>query len=188
VDKYFIFYFHYMSEEKSLAIFEDFEIRRQYNEEKEMWYFSVIDIVSALTDQKDFKKAKSYWTTLKNRLKEEGNQSVTNCDQLKLRSADGKMYLTDVAHVETIFRLIQSVPSKKAEPIKLWLARVGYERIQEIENPELATKRTRELYKLKGYSEGWIEKRMRGIAVRDELTGEWQKRGVKEGVDEEVPF
>ncbi|MCX6808117.1 MAG: hypothetical protein NTW50_00420 [Candidatus Berkelbacteria bacterium] len=119
-------------DQNSLAIFENFKIRRLYDEKKEAWYFSVIDIVAALTEQLDFKKAQSYWTTLKNRLKKEGSQLVTNCDKLKMMSADGKFYKTDVADVETILRLVQLVPSKKAEPIKLWLAKVGYERMQEI--------------------------------------------------------
>lgn len=112
-------------------------------------------------------------------MNKEGSESVTNCNRLKLEAADGKKYLTDVASPETLLRLIQSVPSPKAEPIKLWLARVGYERLEEIETPELAAKRMRELYKAKGYSDAWIEKRVRGIAIRDELTSEWQKRGVK---------
>ncbi|MDR2772246.1 MAG: hypothetical protein LBB93_02125, partial [Elusimicrobiota bacterium] len=123
-------------QDKALAVFEDFKIRRQYDEQKEKWYFSVIDIIAALTQQPNFKKAQSYWTTLKQRLKAEGNQSVTNCDKLKLKSSDGKFYATDVADPEQLLRLIQSVPSPKAEPIKLWLAKVGYERIQETTNPE----------------------------------------------------
>jgi endonuclease III-like uncharacterized protein len=135
-----------------------------------------------LTQQANYKKAKSYWSTLKERLKKEGSQLVTICDQLKMQAADGKFYKTDAADVETIFRLTQSVPSPKAESIKLWLAKVGYERVQEIENPELATQRTRALYKAKGYSDDWIKKRLRGIAIRDELTDQWQKRGVKERV------
>ena len=125
-----------MFTKSSLAIFENFKIRRHYDEKKESWYFSVIDIVAALTEQTDFKKAQSYWTTLKNRLKKEGSQLVTKCDKLKMLSADGKFYITDVADVETILRLIQSVPSKKAEPIKLWLSKVGFERMQEMTDPE----------------------------------------------------
>ena len=165
---------------KSLAIFETFKIRRHYDEEKEKWYFLVIDIIAALIGQPDFKKAKSYWTTLKGRLKKEGSELVTKCDQLKMLSADGKRYATDVADVKTILRLVQSVPSKKAEPIKLWLAKVGHERIQEIENPELAQRRMKEIFRAKGYSDDWIEKRVRGIAIRDELTDEWDRRGVKD--------
>src|SRR3990167_4552320 len=124
--------------QNSLAIFENFKIRRICDEKTETWYFSVIDIVAVLTEQHDFKKAQSYWTTLKNRLKNEGNESVTKCDKLKMQSTDGKFYKTDVADVQTILRLVQSVPSPKAEPIKLWLARVGYERMQEMTDPEKA--------------------------------------------------
>jgi hypothetical protein len=162
-----------------LAIFENFKIRRIYDEKKELWYFSVIDIIAALTDQKDFKKAKSYWTTLKNRLKTEGSQLVTNCDQLKLKSSDGKFYLTDVANVETIFRLIQSVPSPKAEPIKLWLAKVGYERIQEMADPEKALNRSRDYWQKMGRSEKWIQQRMLGQEIRNKLTDYWSNNEVK---------
>ena len=142
-----------MMNNQTLAIFENFRIRRHFNEKSETWFFSVIDIVAALTDQKDFKKAQSYWTTLKGRLKKEGNESVTKCDKLKLEAADGKKYLTDVADVETILRIIQSVPSKKAEPIKLWLAKVGNERLQEIANPEKTINRARSNWKQQGHSE-----------------------------------
>ncbi len=162
---------------KKITIFEDKEIRRVWHEEK--WFFSVIDTVSALTDQPDYKKAKSYWTTLKNRLKNEGSQLVTKCDQLKLVAVDGKSYIADVLDVEGIFRLIQSIPSSKAEPFKLWLARIGKERLEEIANPELAVTRAKELYEKKGYDKSWIDKRMRGIAVRNTLTDEWKNRGAK---------
>jgi len=142
-----------------------------------------VDVVGVLTESVDPRK---YWSVLKTRLKKEGNELTTICSQLKMQSSDGKMYLTDVANTEGIFRIIQSVPSPKAEPLKRWLAKVGYERVQEIEDPELATKRTRTLYKLKGYSEDWIEKRMRGIAIREELTDEWKNRGAKEQKDYEI--
>ena len=132
-----------MKNKKQIAILEGKKIRRLWDEKKEKWYFSVIDIIAVLTDQTDYKKAKSYWTTLKNRLKNEGSELVTKCDQLKMLAQDGKMRETDIADVETIFRLIQSIPSKKAEPIKLWLARVGYERIEEINDPEKALNRSR---------------------------------------------
>jgi len=170
-----------MKNNNSLAIFENFKIRRVYDEEKEVWYFSVIDVVAALTEQKDFKKAQSYWTTLKNRLKNEGNQSVTKCDKLKLLSSDGKYYKTDVANVETILRLVQSVPSKKAEPIKLWLARVGYERMQEMSDPEKALNRSREYWQKQGRSEKWIQQRMTGQETRNKLTDYWSENGVKKG-------
>ena len=148
------------------------------------WWFSVIDVIEALTDSAQPSK---YWTAMKARVQDEGEfQLSTICRQLKLLAEDGKMRATDCADTEGIFRLIQSIPSPKAEPFKRWLAKVGYERVQEIANPELATKRTRMLYKLKGYSDGWIEKRMRVIAIREELTDEWQKRGAQEKRDYEI--
>lgn len=165
----------------SLAIFETYNIRRIYDEHREIWYFSVIDIVAVLTEQPDFKKAKTYWTTLKNRLKLEGSELVTRCDQLKMQSADGKFYQTDVADVETILRLVQSVPSKKAEPIKLWLARVGYERMQEITDPEKALNRSREYWQKQGRSAKWIQQRMMGQETRNKLTDYWSESGVKKG-------
>lgn len=173
--------YHFCMNNNSLAIFENFKIRRHFNEKTETWYFSVIDIIAALTDQPDFKKAKSYWTTLKNRLKNEGSQLVTKCDQLKMKSADGKFYLTDVANVETILRLIQSVPSKKAEPIKLWLAKVGYERMQEITDPEIALNRSREYWQKQGRSQQWIQQRMMGQETRNKLTDYWSNNEVKKG-------
>jgi DNA-damage-inducible protein D len=150
---------------------------------KNEWWFAIVDVCEVLTDSID---AGAYWRKLKQRLTEEGSEVVTFCHGLKLPASDGKMRETDCADTEGIFRIVQSVPSPKAEPFKRWLARVGYERVQEIENPELATKRTRILYKLKGYSDNWIEKRMRGIAIREELTDEWQKRGTKEQKDYEI--
>ena len=170
-----------MFTKSSLAIFENFKIRRHYDEKKESWYFSVIDIVAALTEQTDFKKAQSYWTTLKNRLKKEGSQLVTKCDKLKRLSADGKFYITDVADVETILRLIQSVPSKKAEPIKLWLSKVGFERMQEMTDPEKALNRSREYWQKQGRSEKWIQQRMTGQETRNKLTDYWGEHSVKEG-------
>lgn len=170
-----------MKNNNSLAIFENFKIRRVYDEEKETWYFSVIDIIAALTEQRDFKKAQSYWATLKNRLKMEGYEPITNCDRLKLVAEDGKMRETDVANVETILRLIQSVPSKKAEPIKQWLARVGYERMQEMSDPERALNRSREYWQKQGRSEKWIQQRMTGQETRNKLTDYWSENGVKKG-------
>ncbi|MBU1298304.1 MAG: Bro-N domain-containing protein [Bacteroidetes bacterium] len=168
-------------ETTKIAIFKGNKIRRTlFNNE---WWFSVVDVCEALTDSVD---AGAYWRKLKQRLKEEGSEVVTFCHGLKLEASDGKKYETDCSNTEGIFRIIQSIPSPKAEPFKRWLAKVGYERVQEIENPELATKRTRTLYKLKGYPDDWIEKRMRGIAIREELTDEWQKRGAGEKKDYEI--
>jgi len=164
-----------------IAIFRKKEIRKTIHNKE--WWFSVVDVCEVLTDSID---AGAYWRKLKQRLKEEGSEVVTFCHGLKLEAPDGKRYETDCANTEGIFRIIQSVPSPKAEPFKRWLARVGYERIQEIEDPELATKRTRALYKAKGYSDDWIEKRMRGIAIREELTDEWQKRGAEKQKDYEI--
>ena len=165
----------------SLAIFENFKIRRHYDEKTETWYFSVIDIVAALTEQVDFQLARNYWKVLKNRLMKEGSEVVTNCNRLKLLAEDGKMRETDVANVETILRLIQSVPSKKAEPIKLWLAKVGYERMAEMADPERALNRSREYWQKQGRSEKWIQQRMTGQETRNKLTDYWAESGVKKG-------
>ncbi|HLG19659.1 MAG TPA: Bro-N domain-containing protein [Bdellovibrionota bacterium] len=166
-----------MADENKLVVFKGKNIRRSLHANE--WFFSVIDIVGALTDSDNPRR---YWSDLKRKLlEEEGfSQLYEKIVQLKLESSDGKKYETDTANAETLFRIVQSIPSPKAEPFKRWLARVGYERVQEIEDPELATKRTRALYKAKDYPDDWIEKRMRGIAIREELTDEWQKRGVKE--------
>ena len=161
----------------AITLFEEKQVRRAWNKTEEKWYFAIVDVISILTGSVD---PGAYWRKLKERLKKDGNETVTNCHALKMTAADGKQRLTDVADTEQLLRLIQSIPSPKAEPFKLWLAKVGYERLEEIENPELAAKRMREIYEQKGYSEDWIEKRLRGIAVRDELTDEWKKRGVKE--------
>ena len=163
---------------QKLAVFKGKQIRRTIHNDE--WWFSVVDVCGALTGSPD---SGAYWRKLKQRLKKEGSEVVTNCHGLKLTAPDGKLRETDCANTEGIFRIIQSIPSPKAEPFKRWLARVGYERIKEIEDPELATKRTRALYKAKGYSDAWIEKRMRGIAIREELTDEWQKRGIEEQKD-----
>jgi hypothetical protein len=164
----------------NLKLFESKQVRTEWDQKAQKWYFAIIDVIAVLTASAD---PGAYWRKLKERLKKEGNETVTNCHGLKMTAADGKQRLTDVADTEQLLRLIQSIPSPKAEPFKLWLARVGYERLEEIENPELAAKRMRELYKAKGYSDEWIEKRVRGIAIRDELTSEWQKRGVKEQLE-----
>jgi hypothetical protein len=167
--------------ETNIAVFRGKEIRKTIH--KNEWCFSVVDVIGVLTDSPD---AGAYWRKLKQRLKEEGSEVVTFCHGLKLTAPDGKLRETDCANTEGIFRIIQSIPSPKAEPFKRWLAKVGYERVREIENPELATKRTRALYKAKGYSDDWIEKRMRGIAIREELTDEWRKREVKEKREYEI--
>ena len=169
-------------DETKIVIFKNKEIRKTFY--KNEWWFSVIDVIEALTDSVN---PRDYWFKMKIRVKEEdGFQLSTICRQLKLVATDGKKRATDCANTEGIFRLIQSIPSPKAEPFKRWLAKVGYERVQEIENPELASKRTRMLYKLKGYSDDWIEKRMRGIAIREELTDEWKNRGANENRDYEI--
>lgn len=167
--------------EPNLAIFEKYRIRRHYDEDKEVWYFSVVDIIQALTNQPDFQKARNYWKVLKNRLSKEGSESVTKCNRLKMMAADGKNYLTDVADPETILRLIQSVPSPKAEPIKLWLAKVGYERIKEVADPEISLNRAREYWKKYGRSEKWIQQRMLGQETRNKLTDYWRNHDIKEG-------
>ena len=166
----------------SHAIFEQFNIRRVYDEQRDAWYFSVIDVVAALIEQPNHRSAGNYWNKLAERLKKEGaSQSVTICHRLKLLAADGKQYLTDVATAETLFRIIQSVPSPKAEPIKLWLAKVGQERIQEITNPEESLNRARENWRKHGRSEKWIQQRMMGQETRNKLTSYWSEHGVKEG-------
>lgn len=168
--------------DSKIVLFKGKQIRKRIHENE--WWFSVVDVVEALTDSVN---ANDYWFRMKVRVKSEDKFELsTICRRLKLESSDGKKYETDCANTEGIFRIIQSIPSPKAEPFKRWLAKVGYERIQEIENPELATKRTRMLYKLKGYPDAWIEKRMRGIVIREELTDEWKQRGAQEGRDYEI--
>jgi len=162
-----------------LTIFEDYNIRRQYDEKKEVWYFSVIDIVQVLIQQKDYQTARNYWKVLKNRLVNEGSEVVTKCNQLKLVAEDGKMRFTDVADTETLLRLIQSVPSPKAEPVKLWLAKVGYERIQELADPEKSLNRARENWKKHGRSGKWIQQRMMGQETRNKLTDYWSEHEIK---------
>ncbi|HBR15528.1 MAG TPA: phage antirepressor protein [Candidatus Omnitrophica bacterium] len=167
-----------------VAVFRSQKIRKTIHNNE--WWFSVVDVVQALTDQPNDYTARKYWNKLAQRLREEGGEVVTFCHRLKLEAPDGKKYETDCANTEGIFRIIQSIPSPKAEPFKRWLARVGYERVQEIDDPELATKRTRALYKAKGYSDDWIEKRVRGIAIREELTDEWKKHGVERDKEYEI--
>ena len=166
---------------KDLAIFEGHEIRRIYDEKTETWFFSVVDIIRVLTQQPDYQASRKYWNKLKERLGKEGNQSVTNCHQLKLPAADGKRYLTDVANAETLLRLVQSVPSPKAEPIKLWLAKVGYERMQEMSDPARALERARATWQKHGRSDKWIQQRMTGQETRNKLTDYWVTHDVKKG-------
>ncbi len=167
-----------MDKDNALVVFQGKKIRRTwFNDE---WWFSVVDIIGALT-QTD--RTRKYWSDLKTKLIGEGFEVSEKIGQLKLMADDGKLRLTDCANTKNMFRIIQSISSPKAEPFKQWLAQVGYERVQEIENPELAQNRMKEIYKAKGYSEDWIEKRVRGIAIRDELTGEWKKRGVREEIE-----
>ncbi|HQQ88400.1 MAG TPA: Bro-N domain-containing protein [Smithellaceae bacterium] len=172
-----------MTKVTALAVFENFKIRRVYDEELQKWFFSVVDIIAALTEQTDYQTARKYWNKLKERLKKEGSETVTDCHQLKLEAADGKKYLTDVATPETLLRLIQSVPSPKAEPIKLWLARVGYERMQDMTDPALSLDRAREYWKQHGRSEKWIQQRMMGQETRNKLTDYWKEHDIK-GEDE----
>ena len=172
-----------MTTKEKIQLFEGRKVRTAWDSEREKWYFSIVDVCGVLIDQPDYQKARKYWNKLKQRLVEEGFQPVTNCHQLKLIAQDGKPRLTDVADAEQLFRIIQSIPSPKAEPFKQWLARVGYERIQEIENPELAQERMKAIYEAKGYPKDWIDKRLRGIAIRQNLTDEWKERGITEQRD-----
>lgn len=168
--------------DKELKIFEDKKIRAKWDDEKEEWYFSIVDIVAVLTES-DYQKARNYWKVLKSRLRDEGNESVTNCNQLKMKSKDGKFYNTDVGNSEQVLRLIQSIPSKKAEPFKLWLAQVGKERINEAYDPELAINRALDTYRKKGYSDEWINQRLKTIDIRKEFTDELKNKGVNSGKD-----
>ena len=167
-------------ENTSIKLFQQKQVRSVWDEQEEKWYFSIIDVIEILTENS---RPRKYWSDLKARLIKEGSEVSEKIGQLKLIAPDGKLRMTDVADTKQLIRLIQSIPSKNAEPFKLWLAQVGADRLEEIENPELATQRTRELYKLKGYPEDWIEKRMRSIAIREELTDEWKERGVKEHME-----
>ena len=163
---------------EELQLFENQEIRSVWDAENEEWYFSIVDVVGVLTDAVDYKTARNYWKVTKHRMIAEGNELVTNCNQLKLKAADGKRRLTDVANVEQLLRIIQSIPSKKAEPFKLWLAKVGKDRLDEIADPEKAMERAVATYKVKGYSDKWISQRLRSIEIRKELTDEWQNAGI----------
>lgn len=162
------------------TLFEDYKIRRLYDETTETWFFSVVDVIQALLQQPDFQTARNYWKVLKNRLKKEGSETVTKCNRLKMVAEDGKLRLTDVATAEILLRLIQSVPSPKAEPIKLWLAKVGYERMQEMTDPSKSLDRARETWQKHGYSEKWIQQRMMGQETRNKLTDYWKDHGIEE--------
>ncbi|MDD4640522.1 MAG: Bro-N domain-containing protein [Bacteroidales bacterium] len=168
-----------MSKQTDIKLFEDKKVRTLWDAQHEKWYLSIVDVVAVLTDSPNPRK---YWSVLKTRLKAEGSQLATNCSQLKMKSADGKFYLTDVADTEQLFRLIQSIPSPKAEPFKQWLAQIAAERLDEMQDPELSIDRALEQYMKLGYSENWINQRLKSIEIRKELTDEWKKRGLKEGV------
>ena len=174
-----------MAQNDKIQLFEDKRIRTAWDEEKEEWYFSIVDVVAVLTDQPDQRGASNYWAKLKQRLKEEGaDQLLTNCQQLKMKSPkDGKRYNTDVADTEQLLRIVQSIPSPKAEPFRAWLAQVGRERIEETIDPELTIERALETYLKKGYTREWINQRLQAIQVRKELTDEWDTRGVQKGVE-----
>lgn len=167
--------------DNSIVLFHEKQVRRHWDEDKELWYFSIVDVIEILTESEN---PQVYWRVLKKRLLDEGsNETVTKCNGLKMKAKDGKMRMTDVADTQTLLRLIQSVPSSKAEPLKLWLAKVGYERIEETEDPELAFDRAMQTYLKKGYSKDWINQRLKTIEVRKELADEWKERGVKEGLE-----
>jgi BRO family, N-terminal domain len=174
-----------MKQEDAIKIFEQKQIRSIWNEEEEKWYFSIVDVIGILTESPN---ARKYWSVLKTRLKAEGSQLTTNCSQLKMKAGDGKFYLTDVADTEQLFRLIQSVPSPKAEPFKIWLAKVARERIDEIQDPEIGIERLMETYLKKGNSKEWVSQRLKSIEVRKELTDEWEDRGVKKGQEYAIPI
>lgn len=168
---------------ESTQLFENKKIRAAWDSDAEEWYFSVVDVIAVLADKADYQAARNYWKITKKRLKDEGNETVTNCNRLKMMAADGKMRLTDVATVEQLFRLIQSIPSQKAEPFKLWLAQVGRERIEETIDPELTIDRALETYLKKGYSKDWVHQRLLAIRVRNELTDEWKNGGISKGAE-----
>ncbi len=168
---------------QGIKLFNDTKVRTHWDAEAEKWYFSIVDVVAILTDSKDYQAARNYWKVLKHRLSKEGNETVTNCNQLKMLASDGKMRKTDVADTEQLLRLVQSIPSPKAEPFKQWLAKVGYERIEEIDDPEKGIDRLMETYLRKGYSKNWINQRLKSIEVRKELTDEWETRGVQKGIE-----
>ena len=170
-----------MTKKQLIQLFEDRKVRTVWDDELQKWFFSIVDVCHVLTDSKDYQTARKYWNKLKERLKKEGNESVTNCHQLKLEAADGKKYKTDVADFEQLFRLIQSIPSPKAEPFKQWMAGVASKRVEQMQDPELNCEQAYEDYRRLGYSDRWINQRLKSIEVRKELTDEWDRAGVKEG-------
>jgi len=172
-----------MSNVESLKLFEEKKVRTVWDDKEEKWYFSVVDVVNILVECKDYQTARTYWKVLKHRMSKEGNETVTNCNRLKLRAEDGKMRLTDVADTEGIFRIIQSIPSTKAEPFKMWMAQIASQRIDQMQDPELDIQQAIADYKRVGYSDAWINQRIKSIVVRKELTDEWHRTGVKEGVE-----
>ena len=171
-----------MGTKEAIKLFEEKRVRTAWDDEQEKWYFSIVDVVDVLTDSKDALTARKYWNKLKQRLKEEGNETVTNCHQLKFRAADGKMRLTDVADTEQLFRIIQSIPSPKAEPFKRWMAQVAAERIDQMQDPELSIHQAMADYKRLGYSDNWINQRLKSIEIRKDLTDQWRQHNVEEGV------
>lgn len=168
---------------KDLMKFENKQVRSHWDAEEEKWYFSIVDVIAVLTDSPNYQTARNYWKVLKNRLNKEGNETVTNCNQLKMRAADGKMRMTDVADTEQLLRLIQSVPSPKAEPFKQWLAKVGSQRLDQIQDPELSIQQALQDYRRLGYSDDWINQRLKSIEIRKELTDEWQRTGITDNKD-----
>ena len=171
-----------MGTKEAIKLFEEKRVRTAWDDEQEKWYFSIVDVVGVLTDSKDALTARKYWNKLKQRLKEEGNETVTNCHQLKMRAADGKMRLTDVADTEQLFRIIQSVPSPKAEPFKRWMAQVAAERVDQMQDPELSIHQAMADYKRLGYSDNWINQRLKSIEIRKDLTDQWRLHNVEEGI------
>ncbi len=169
-----------MTKKQALQLFEQKKVRTIWDEEQEKWYFAIVDVVAVLTEQDDYLKSRKYWNKLKQRLKEEGNETVTNCHQFKLQAADGKMRLTDVADTEQLFRLIQSIPSPKAEPFKIWMSQVASTRLEQMQDPELSIEQAMLDYKRLGYSDSWINQRLKSIEIRKELTDEWNRTGVTE--------
>ena len=170
-----------MTKQESIKLFEEKKVRTVWDDEQEKWYFAIVDVVAILTEQNDYQTSRNYWKVLKNRLKNEGNETVTNCNQFKLQAADGKMRLTDVADTEQLFRLIQSIPSPKAEPFKIWMSQVASNRLEQMQDPELSIEQAMADYKRLGYSDSWINQRLKSIEIRKELTDEWNRTGVIKG-------